>query len=32
MKSIFNIVLQEDDRLTLLIVTSLYLAAQQISN
>jgi hypothetical protein len=32
MKSIFNIVLQEDDRLTLLIVTSLFLAAQQISN
>ena len=32
MKSIFNIALQEDDRLTLLIVTSLFLAAQQISN
>ena len=32
MKSIFNIVLQEDDRLILQIVTLLILAAQQISN
>jgi len=32
MKSIFNIVLQEDDRLTLQIVILLILATQQISN